>query len=59
MRTIKEEVIWLHEFTSLAEVKELIGSWFEKYNCALVAERNLNRNFIKIITRRLLNGLYL
>jgi len=25
MRTIKEEVIWLHEFTSLAEAKEAIG----------------------------------
>ena len=39
MRTIKEEVIWLHEFTSLAEAKEAIGSWIEKYNRALEAER--------------------
>jgi len=45
MRTIKEEVIWLHEFTSLAEVKELIGSWFEKYNCALEAERIFEQKF--------------
>ncbi|MDL1971183.1 MAG: integrase core domain-containing protein [Candidatus Desulfofervidaceae bacterium] len=32
IRTIKEEVIWLHEFTSLTEAREIIGSWIEKYN---------------------------
>lgn len=32
MRTIKEEVIWLHEFTSLTEAREVIGRWIEKYN---------------------------
>ena len=32
MRTIKEEVIWLHEFASLLEAKEVIGEWIEKYN---------------------------
>ena len=32
MRTIKEEVVWLHEFTSLTEAREIIGSWIEKYN---------------------------
>ena len=36
MRTIKEEVIWLHEFTSLREARELIGNWVEKYNCEYV-----------------------
>jgi len=32
MRTIKEEVIWLHEFTSLTEAKEVIRDWIAKYN---------------------------
>ena len=32
MRTIKEEVVWLHEFRSLTEAKEVIGGWIEKYN---------------------------
>jgi len=32
IRTIKEEVVWLHEFESLAEAKKIIGSWIEKYN---------------------------
>ncbi len=32
IRTIKEEVIWLHEFTSLTEAREIIGNWIEKYN---------------------------
>ena len=27
MRTIKEEVIWLNEFTSVQEAKEKIGKW--------------------------------
>ena len=31
-RTIKEEVIWLHEFTSLTEAKEVIRDWIAKYN---------------------------
>jgi len=30
--TIKEEVIWLHEFTSLTEAKEVIRDWIAKYN---------------------------
>ena len=29
MRTIKEEVIWLNEFSSLKEAKEKIGHWIE------------------------------
>ena len=32
MRTIKEEVIWLHEFTSLTEAKEVIRDWIAKDN---------------------------
>ncbi|CAD7778088.1 HTH-like domain protein [Candidatus Methanoperedenaceae archaeon GB37] len=28
----KEEVIWLHEFTSLTEAKEVIRDWIAKYN---------------------------
>ena len=32
MRTIKEEVIWLHEFTSLTEAREVIGEWIGRYN---------------------------
>jgi len=32
MRTIKEEVIWLHEFTRLTEAKEVIRDWIAKYN---------------------------
>ncbi len=27
MRTIKEEIIWLNEFSSLMEAKEKIGGW--------------------------------
>jgi putative transposase len=29
MRTIKEEIIWLNEFSSLEEAKEKIGHWIE------------------------------
>ncbi len=29
MGTIKEEVIWLNEFSSLEEAKEKIGQWIE------------------------------
>ena len=29
MRTIKEEVIWLNEFSSLQEAKERISKWIE------------------------------
>ena len=29
MRTIKEEVIWINEFSSLEEAKEKIGRWIE------------------------------
>ncbi len=33
IRTIKEEIIWLNEFESLKEAKEVIGGWIEKnYN---------------------------
>ncbi len=32
IRTIKEEVIWQHEFASLTEAREIIGNWIEKYN---------------------------
>jgi len=33
MRTIKEEVIWINEFTSLEEAQEVIGQWIEEdYN---------------------------
>jgi len=33
MRTIKEEVIWLNEFESLQEAKEVIGDWIKNnYN---------------------------
>ena len=29
MRTIKEEVIWLNEFSSLEEARQKIGRWIE------------------------------
>lgn len=29
MRTIKEEIIWLHEFSSISEAREKIGHWIE------------------------------
>ncbi|MFQ6003051.1 MAG: integrase core domain-containing protein [Candidatus Zixiibacteriota bacterium] len=29
IRTIKEEIIWLNEFSSLKEAKEKIGKWIE------------------------------
>ncbi|MFN3740602.1 MAG: integrase core domain-containing protein, partial [Thermodesulfovibrionales bacterium] len=29
MRTIKEEIIWVNEFSSLEEAKERIGKWIE------------------------------
>ena len=33
MRTIKEEIIWLHEFGSFEEARERIGRWIkEDYN---------------------------
>ncbi len=33
MRTIKEEVLWLNEFSSLEEAKEKIGHWIDvEYN---------------------------
>ncbi|MFQ6032381.1 MAG: integrase core domain-containing protein [Candidatus Zixiibacteriota bacterium] len=36
IRTIKEEIIWLNEFSSLKEAKEKIGKWIEiDYNKAL------------------------
>ncbi|MDL1970519.1 MAG: integrase core domain-containing protein [Candidatus Desulfofervidaceae bacterium] len=28
----ESQVIWLHEFTSLTEAREIIGNWIEKYN---------------------------
>lgn len=40
MRTIKEEVIWLNEFSTLAEAKEKIGKWIEvDYNKFYVHSR--------------------
>lgn len=32
MKTIKEEVIWVHEFDSLEEAKEKIEKFIEFYN---------------------------
>ena len=32
MRTIKEELLWLREWTSAAELKTALKDWFEKYN---------------------------
>ena len=31
IRTIKEEVIWINEFTSLTEASETISKWIENY----------------------------
>jgi hypothetical protein len=30
MRTIKEEMIWLDEFSSLSEAREKIGHWIDE-----------------------------
>jgi len=32
MRTIKEEAVWINEFESFEEAKEVIGKWVEWYN---------------------------
>lgn len=32
MRTIKEELLWLREWTSAEELKEALKNWFEEYN---------------------------
>ena len=32
MRTIKEELIWLHDWTSAAQLKARLTEWFEEYN---------------------------
>ena len=30
IRTIKEEVIWINEFSSLAEASKIISNWIER-----------------------------
>jgi len=32
MRTMKEECIWLHSFSSLNEAKRVIENWIREYN---------------------------
>jgi len=32
MRTLKEECIWLHTFTSFTEAKRMIEDWIREYN---------------------------
>jgi len=63
MRTIKEEVIWLHEFTSLTEAKEVIRDWIAKYNREYVHSALGYLSPLefeqKFYHRRLLNDIYL
>ena len=63
MRTIKEEVIWLHEFTRLTEAKEVIRDWIAKYNREYVhlalgylSPLEFEQKFYQNYFRRLLNG---
>jgi len=32
MRTLKEELLWLEEFTSLDEAQDKISAWIDFYN---------------------------
>ena len=42
MRTIKEEIIWLNEFSSFEEAKEKIERWIEKDYNKLYLHSQLN-----------------
>jgi len=42
IRTIKEEVIWINEFTSLTEVCNIIPNWTEIYYNKLYIHSKLN-----------------
>ena len=39
MRTLKEQCLYLHRFTSLAEARTIIGEFIERYNTHGLIER--------------------
>jgi transposase InsO family protein len=43
MRTLKEECLYLHDFASLDEARQVIGEFIERYNRAWLLERHGHR----------------
>jgi putative transposase len=43
IRTLKEECLYLHDFTSLDEARAVIGTFIERYNIAWLLERHGHR----------------
>ena len=39
MRTLKEQCLYLHRFTSLTDARALIGAFIARYNAAWLIER--------------------
>jgi putative transposase len=39
IRTLKEQCIYLHRFTSLAEAQRIIGEFIAQYNAEWIIER--------------------
>ncbi len=40
MRTLKEECLYLHDFQSLEEARQVIGAFIERYNRGWLLERH-------------------
>ena len=40
IRTLKEECLYLHDFTSLEEARQVIGAFIERYNHGWILERH-------------------
>jgi hypothetical protein len=40
IRTLKEECLYLHDFATLAEARQVIGEFIERYNTQWLLERH-------------------
>jgi len=55
IRTLKEECLYLHDFATLDEARQLIGAFIERYNRAWLLERHGHRTPAEVrasLTRR-------
>jgi transposase InsO family protein len=51
-RTIKEECLWVNDFTDAQEARRIVGKWIETYNSEWLIERHGYRSPLSVRTAR-------